>query len=117
MYEIRPESLKTFITANNIKLPRFQRKQTWDAKKNFELCISVFKNYPIGVSILSVDESRNSSVRWLLDGRQRRNALKLMFDDPENVYNWAQKFIKFRNGDQPHELQEKYWDKVNDRTG
>ncbi len=114
MYEIRPESLKTFITANNIKLPRFQRKQTWDAKKNFELCISVFKNYPIGVSILSVDESRNSSVRWLLDGRQRRNALKLMFDDPENVYNWAQKFIKFRNGDQPHELQEKYWDKVNE---
>ena len=33
MYEIRPESLKTFITANNIRLPRFQRKQTWDAKK------------------------------------------------------------------------------------
>lgn len=114
MYEIRPESLKTFITANNIRLPRFQRKQTWDAKKNFELCISVFKNYPIGVSILSVDESRGSSVRWLLDGRQRRNALKLMFEDPENVYYWAQKFIKFRNGDQPHELQEKYWDKVNE---
>lgn len=114
MYEIRPESLKTFITANNIRLPRFQRKQTWDAKKNFELCISVFKNYPIGVSILSVDENRNQSVRWLLDGRQRRNALKLMFEDPENVYFWAQKFIKFKNGDQPQELQDQFWDKVNE---
>lgn len=114
MYEIRPESIKTFITANNIRLPRFQRKQTWDAKKNFELCISVFKNYPIGVSILSVDENKTKSVRWLLDGRQRRNALKLMYDDPENIYYWAQKFIKFRNGDQQFDLQEKYWAKVNE---
>ncbi len=114
MYEIRPESIKTFITANNIQLPRFQRKQTWDAKKNFELCISVFKNYPIGVSILSVDTNRNKPVRWLLDGRQRRNALKQLFDDPENVYYWGQKFIGFRNSDQPQELQEKFWSKINE---
>lgn len=48
MYEIRPESIKTFITDRNVKLPRFQRKQTWDDKKNFQLCISLFKEYPIG---------------------------------------------------------------------
>lgn len=114
MYEIRPESIKTFITANNIRLPRFQRKQTWDAKRNFELCISVFKNYPIGVSILSVDENKNKSVRWLLDGRQRRNALKLMYEDPENVYYWSQKFIKFRNNDQIHQIQEQFWKKINE---
>lgn len=114
MYEIRPESIKTFITAGNIRLPRFQRKQTWDAKRNFELCISVFKNYPIGVSILSVDENKNKSVRWLLDGRQRRNALKLMYEDPENVYYWAQKFIKFRNNDNPHQIQEQFWKKINE---
>ena len=51
MYEIRPETLKTFVEDSNIKLPRFQRKQTWDSKKNFELCISLFKEYPIGVTI------------------------------------------------------------------
>lgn len=114
MYEIRPESIKTFITANNIQLPRFQRKQTWDAKKNFELCISVFKNYPIGVSILSVDTNRDKPVRWLLDGRQRRNALKLLYEDPENVYYWAQSFIKFKNSDQHQDLLEKYWIKINE---
>ena len=79
MYEIRPESIKTFITDRNVKLPRFQRKQTWDDKKNFQLCISLFKEYPIGVSILSVDESKGRTIRWLLDGRQRKNALAMMF--------------------------------------
>lgn len=58
MYEIRPETVKSFITDRNVRLPRFQRKQTWDPKKNFQLCISLFKEYPIGVCILSVDESK-----------------------------------------------------------
>ena len=75
MYEIRPESIKTFITDRNVRLPRFQRKQTWNSKKNFQLCISLFKEYPIGVTILSVEESKGKNVRWLLDGRQRKNAL------------------------------------------
>ena len=69
MYEIRPETLKSFIDDNNIKLPRFQRKQTWDDKKNFELIISLFKEYPIGVSILNVEEQDGYKTRWLLDGR------------------------------------------------
>lgn len=112
MYEIRPESIKTFITANDIKLPRFQRKQTWDAKKNFELCISVFKNYPIGVSILSVDSNRARPVRWLLDGRQRRNALKMLFDDPENAYFWAQKYVKFKNNAQPNDVIQQCREKI-----
>ena len=85
MYEIRPESIKTFITDRNVRLPRFQRKQTWDEKKNFQLCISLFKSYPIGACILSVDESKGKTVRWLLDGRQRKNALSMMYDDPENI--------------------------------
>ena len=77
MYEIRPESIKTFIQDRTIKLPRFQRKQTWDAKKNFQLCVSLFKQYPIGVCILSHEKlSDTRSVKFLLDGRQRRNALK-----------------------------------------
>lgn len=114
MYEIRPESIKTFITDRNVKLPRFQRKQTWDEKKNFQLCISLFKEYPIGVCILSVEENKGKNVRWLLDGRQRKNALSMMYDDPENIYNWAKKFIGFKNSDQPSEIEEKFTQKINE---
>ncbi len=114
MYEIRPESIKTFITDRNVKLPRFQRKQTWDEKKNFQLCISLFKEYPIGVTILSVDENKGKTIRWLLDGRQRKNALVMMYDDPENIYNWAKRFIGFKNSDQPSELEEKFTAKINE---
>lgn len=114
MYEIRPESIKTFIQDRNVKLPRFQRKQTWDEKKNFQLCISLFKEYPIGVCILSVDETKGKTIRWLLDGRQRRNALTLMYEDPENIYTWARKFIGFKNSDQLADLEEKFWAKIDE---
>lgn len=114
MYEINPENVKAFITDRSIRLPRFQRKQTWDEKKNFQLCISVFKDYPIGVCILSRELGKNGGFRWLLDGRQRKNALTMMYKDPENIYNWARRFIKFKNSDQPDELREKFWDTIND---
>ena len=114
MYEIRPETIKTFITDRNVKLPRFQRKQTWDDKKNFKLCISLFKQYPIGVCILSVDERKGKIVRWLLDGRQRRNALQLMYEDPENIYKWGKKFIGFKNSDQINEVEDKYRIKIDE---
>lgn len=112
MYDIRPESVKTFITDKNIKLPRFQRKQTWDDKKNFQLCISIFKDYPIGVCILSIEKERTKVFRSLLDGRQRRNALTRMYEDPENIYLWARKFIGFKNSDQPSELEEKFRERI-----
>lgn len=114
MYEIRPEALKTFVEDSNIKLPRFQRKQTWDSKKNFELCISIFKEYPVGVTILNVEKSDTNTTRWLLDGRQRRNALTQFYNDPENVYDWAKKYIGFTNNDQLHQLEEKFWAKISE---
>ena len=114
MYEIRPESIKTFINDRNVRLPRFQRKQTWDDKKNFQLCISLFKEYPIGVCILSVDEGKGKIIRWLLDGRQRKNALQLMYEDPENIYKWSKRFIGFKNSDQPSEIEEKFWIKISE---
>lgn len=73
MYEIRPESIKTFIEDTSIKLPRFQRRQSWDAKKNFELCISVFKEFPVCVFLIW--RQKQGKLKWLPDGRQRRNAL------------------------------------------
>ncbi|MHC5202163.1 DUF262 domain-containing protein [Myroides sp. LJL119] len=114
MYEIRPEPLKTFVEDSNIKLPRFQRKQTWDSRKNFELCISIFKEYPVGVTILNIEKSESNTTRWLLDGRQRRNALTQFYNDPENVYDWAKKYIGFSNNDQLHELEEKFWFKISE---
>jgi hypothetical protein len=113
MYEIRPESIKTFIEDSNIKLPRFQRKQTWDAAKNFKLCVSIFKEYPIGVSILSLETVDHKTTRWLLDGRQRRNALMQMAEDPENIYLWAKRFIGFKDKHQPQEVEGFFWDKIN----
>ena len=108
MYEIRPETVKTFITDKNIRLPRFQRKQTWNEKKNFELCISLFKDYPLGVTIVNVEQKDGISIRWLLDGRQRRNALVKMYEDPENIYEWAKSYIKFKNNTQPDEIREMF---------
>lgn len=113
MYEIRPETIKSFIEDRNIKLPRFQRKQTWDDKKNFQLCISIFKGFPIGVSILNVETTNGVTTRWLLDGRQRRNALTQFYKDPENIYMWARKFIGFKTNDQLQDLEEKFWEKLN----
>lgn len=76
------------------------------------MCISLFKEYPIGVCILSVDESKGKLVRWLLDGRQRKNALTMMYDDPENIYIWAKKFIGFKNSDQPSDIEDKFLKKI-----
>ena len=114
MYEIRPESLKSFIEDTNIKLPRFQRKQTWDDKKNFELVISIFKEYPMGVSILNVEDVDGVKTRWLLDGRQRRNALSKFYEDPENVYLWAKKYLGLKANDQLQDVDEKFWTSINE---
>ena len=114
MYEIRPESVKSFIIDKNIRLPRFQRKQTWNEKKNFELCISLFKEYPLGVTIVNVENKNGINIRWLLDGRQRRNALVKMYEDPENIYLWAKKYIKFQNKSQPDEIKEMFWKMINE---
>ena len=114
MYEIRPESVKSFITDKNIKLPRFQRSQKWDNKKNFELCISLFKEYPLGVTIVSVDKKDGINIRWLLDGRQRRNALLKLYENPENIYTWAKNYIGFKNNSQPDEIREMFWDMINE---
>jgi len=113
MYEIRPETIKSFIEDRNIKLPRFQRKQTWDDKKNFQLCISIFKGFPIGVSILNIENNNGVTTRWLLDGRQRRNALTQFYKDPENIYLWAKKFIGIKSSDQLQDIEEKFYEKLN----
>ncbi len=114
MYEIRSESVKTFITDRSIKLPRFQRKQTWKEAKNFQLCISIFNEYPLGMCIISSEKRKAKTVSLLLDGRQRRNALSQMYEDPEKIYLWALKFIGIKNNDQIADIEDKYYNKIND---
>lgn len=118
MYQINSQSAKTLTDGGNVRLPRFQRKQTWNNKKNFMLCISIFNDYPIGMFVLNKErlKTRNGIVDtlWLLDGRQRRNALTQISDNPENIYHWAKAFIKFRATDSENEIEDKYWEAVID---
>ncbi len=108
-YAIEPKSTKDFLNMET-NLPRFQRKQTWKPISNFKLCISIFKNYPIGVVIIN----KNKDGNWLLDGRQRLNALTQINNNPEEVYKWAMKFIKFKSSSQPDEIKSLYWSRINE---
>ena len=116
MYEIYSESAKTLTDSSNIRLPRFQRKQTWNEQKNFALCISIFNNFPIGMFVLNEEilKTKDGQIptRWLLDGRQRRNALLELYDNPENIYIWARKFIKFKKTDSADEIEIKFWESI-----
>lgn len=107
-YIIEPMPLISFIEDTKIKLPRFQRKATWDKKQNFELCISVFQDYPVGVVIVNKEQH----VSWLLDGRQRRTALKLMRENPVELYEWARTYIGFSKSADQEEIETAYWEKV-----
>lgn len=109
-YRIVENNAVSFADNKSIKFPRFQRKQTWDERDNFKLCISVFKGYPIGVVIVNSQDGSD----YLLDGRQRRNALKLMKDDPESVYKWARKFVGFGANQDDEEVKEKFWSSIDD---
>lgn len=109
-YNIETRSVTEFVTDAKIKLPRFQRKSTWNAKQNFELAISIFQDYPVGVVI--INEESNTS--WLLDGRQRRTALRDLRANPDLVYDWARKYIGFVTSDSEDTVQARFWDRVNE---
>lgn len=109
-FSIEPLQLIAFLKEPKIKLPRFQRKGTWDNNQNFQLCISIFKGYPVGVVIYNCSKD---GTQWLLDGRQRRNALKTAWENPVNVYRYAQSFLKFKAGSSPDDITELYWNAVN----
>ena len=119
MYNIRPESIKTFLEDKTIRLPRFQRKQTWDEKKNFKLIVSLFKGFPLGVVVINIqfDEKSRRHTKWLLDGRQRKNALHEALTDPEIIYSWAKKFLKFKTSIDPADLITHYWDEIEKYLG
>lgn len=116
MYQINSQSAKTLTDGGNVRLPRFQRKQTWNKKKNFALCISIFNDYPIGMFVLNKEKIKTKNgildTLWLLDGRQRRNALTQIFENPEYIYHWGKSFIKFSNTDSEFEIEHKFWESI-----
>jgi hypothetical protein len=117
MYEIKPLTLKDFVEDNKIKLPRFQRKSTWSVQQNFELALSVFKKYPLGASILSKETDQNGNdVLYLLDGRQRSNALNIIYNNPEALFEWACKRIGAKSNSTINEITDKFWKYVNEYT-
>lgn len=107
-YIIEPMPLISFLEENKLRLPRFQRKETWDKKQNFELAISVFQDYPVGVVIVNQEQKTS----WLLDGRQRRNALSIMRNNPVELYEWARSYIGFAKKADELEITNAYWGKV-----
>ena len=107
-YIIEPMPLIPFLEESKIRLPRFQRKATWDKKQNFELVISVFQDYPVGVVIVNQEQK----ISWLLDGRQRRSALASMRDNPVELYEWARSYIGFSKTSDELEVKTKYWKNV-----
>lgn len=111
-YELRTESIRSFVDDNKIELPRFQRKLSWSQEENFKLILSVFKGYPIGVVVLTETEG----TKYLLDGRQRRNALDSM-RNPEEIYDWAKSAIGFLNQDSENSVRKQYWEYVDDYFG
>lgn len=104
-YSIETRTVTEFVTDSNIRLPRFQRKSTWGPSQNFELAISMFKEYPLGVIVIN-DEKGTS---WLLDGRQRRNALKELRDNPDKVYDAARSYIKFKSTESEDIIKRSFW--------
>lgn len=107
-YNIETRQVSEFVKDDKIKLPRFQRKSTWTGKQNFELAISIFQEYPVGVVIIN----NEGDTSWLLDGRQRRSALIELRANPDLVYDWARSYIRFKSTESVETLRQLYWEKV-----
>jgi hypothetical protein len=112
-YEYDSYEALSFVNDSAIRLPRFQRKRSWDEAKGFGLVVSLIKKYPLGVVVLNKDKA----TKWLLDGRQRRWALGAMLDDPQVVYRWCCRFLKIKTKDTPKDFRVKYWDGLSQYIG
>ena len=111
-YHINELKVSNFISDATIKLPRFQRRQAWNEKKDFGLCVSMFKGYPLGVVIYNNTKEGVKSVRYLLDGRQRRSALKNLIENPAKLYQAAIKYLGVKVSASEADLEEAYWTKI-----
>ncbi len=107
MYNPSFQPLNAFIDDKTIKLPRFQRKKTWKNKQKFDLTLSIYSGYPIGVVIL-YKEHEKSKVKYLLDGRQRRDAATEIYYNPTALMDWAFKELKLSKDDNREDVLRKF---------
>ena len=117
-YTIEPRAVTDFLK-EKLELPVFQRAPSWKERQNFNLLLSVFKGFPIGVVVVSSEMS--GSRRVLLDGRQRREALAQM-TDPEAIAHWAFKTLRLRGkrlgkNATSEEWKEAFWGRVEEFLG
>lgn len=110
-YEFAPLPLSNFLDRKFV-FPRFQRRSVWKDNQNFELLLSLFKGYPLGVVIVSSEEIEGNKHNYLLDGRQRRTCLQQIQKNPEYIYDWAKKYCKLKSTDSVDEVSDKFWSKV-----
>jgi len=116
MYSPATPNVDSIIHNTNIKLPRFQRKKTWEDKRRFELCISLFKGYPLGTIVLKEDtilgkDNIKMNVCWLLDGRQRRDTFEEM-QDPLKIYQWAVEYLDINKNDKIPDIRANFKRKI-----
>ena len=111
-YHIAEIKVTDFIGDATIKLPRFQRRQAWTDKQNFGLCVSMFKGYPLGVVIYNQTREGTRDVNYLLDGRQRRAALKKLIENPKQLYDSAIKYLRIKVTSPEADFQDAYWKEV-----
>jgi hypothetical protein len=105
------------IEAQDLVLPRFQRKSTWNAKKDFALALSFFKGLPLGTIVIKdSDAGSGDPNRYLLDGRQRWEALKGM-RYPETIYLWAKAATGLRSTWTEHQVTQAFLRAVDDYFG
>ncbi len=118
MYTPEQRTAYEIIHDNSIILPRFQRKKSWGDSDRFKLCVSLFKEYPMGTIVLKKEtrkdkKKNNKTIKWLLDGRQRRDTLVDM-QNPENIYRWAKTFLGFKKNDDDVKIEKCFHDKLSE---
>jgi hypothetical protein len=117
-YTIEPRAVTDFLK-ERLELPVFQRAPSWKERQNFNLLLSVFKGFPIGVVVVSAEGT--GTRRVLLDGRQRREAL-LRMTDPEAITHWAFRTLRLRGkrlsrNASSEEWKDAFWARVEEFLG
>jgi hypothetical protein len=115
-WTLAPIAIGSFVDDRDIHLPRFQRKLTWSDKQRFDLTLSLFNDFPMGNVVVKIDDSVSPVRKYLLDGRQRRAALRDM-RDPDLVYQWARAALRARATTGESELIQLYYARIVDYFG
>lgn len=117
MYSLRPLSAIEFATDPDIRFPRFQRKSTWNKPQRFNLALSVFHDYPLGMVVVRNQEDDGASKQhFLLDGRQRRETLEQV-RNPEVLWSWAKSCLGLKASDTSADVHLKFLDYLREYFG